>query len=112
MVEVTEPVSNVSVCSVSGRGLVCECSGVSACPDGAANSTCVTQPGGYCFVAVEEVLEDNGSVGLERMAGCLPPDEAGFMQVRARSFLYGTTYVDTYYTHLFFIRSFAYHIYR
>lgn len=64
------------------RGLVCECLGATACPDGAANGTCVTQPGGYCFVAAEEVLDDNGFVVLDRTAGCLPPDESGFMQVR------------------------------
>ncbi|XP_034834615.1 bone morphogenetic protein receptor type-1B isoform X1 [Maniola hyperantus] len=65
------------------RGIVCECSGVSACPDGSANSTCTTQPGGYCFVTVEEVLDDNGLVVLERTAGCLPPDESGFMQCKS-----------------------------
>ncbi|KAG6451093.1 hypothetical protein O3G_MSEX006937, partial [Manduca sexta] len=64
-----------------GRGLRCECGGASACPDGAANGTCVTQPGGYCFVAVEEVLDENGFVVLDRTSGCLPPDESGFMQV-------------------------------
>lgn len=60
---------------------MCECLGAAACPDGAANGTCVTQPGGYCFVAVEEVLDDNGLVVVDRSAGCLPPDESGFMQV-------------------------------
>lgn len=69
------------ICYVAGRGLVCECLGAAACPDGAANGTCVTQPGGYCFVAVEEVLDDNGLVVVDRSAGCLPPDESGFMQV-------------------------------
>ncbi|KAF9805935.1 hypothetical protein SFRURICE_004147 [Spodoptera frugiperda] len=69
------------ICCVPGRGLVCECLGAAACPDGAANGTCVTQPGGYCFVAVEEVLDDNGLVVVDRSAGCLPPDESGFMQV-------------------------------
>ncbi|XP_049876065.1 bone morphogenetic protein receptor type-1B isoform X2 [Pectinophora gossypiella] len=66
-----------------GRGIVCECAGASACPDGAANGTCVTQPGGYCFVSVEEVLDDNSLVVLERTAGCLPPDESGFMQCKS-----------------------------
>lgn len=61
---------------------MCECSGPSACPDGSSNGTCSTQPGGYCFVTVEEVLDDGGLVVLERIAGCLPPDESGFMQVR------------------------------
>lgn len=61
---------------------MCECGGPSACPNGAANGTCVTQPGGFCFVAVEEVLEDNGTYGIERTAGCLPPEESGLMQVR------------------------------
>lgn len=65
----------------SGRGILCECAGASACPDGAANGTCTTQPGGYCFVAVEKVLDENELVVLERTAGCLPPDESGFMQV-------------------------------
>ncbi|XP_037293063.1 bone morphogenetic protein receptor type-1B isoform X2 [Manduca sexta] len=66
-----------------GRGLRCECGGASACPDGAANGTCVTQPGGYCFVAVEEVLDENGFVVLDRTSGCLPPDESGFMQCKS-----------------------------
>ncbi|XP_072945244.1 bone morphogenetic protein receptor type-1B isoform X2 [Epargyreus clarus] len=66
-----------------GRGIVCECAGASACPDGAANGTCATQPGGYCFATVEEVLDDNGLVVLERTAGCLPPDESGFMQCKS-----------------------------
>lgn len=60
---------------------MCECLGA-GCPDGALNGTCVTQPKGYCFVMVEEVLDENGAVELERLAGCLPPDESGFMQVR------------------------------
>lgn len=62
---------------------MCECAGASACPDGAANGTCATQPGGYCFVAVEEVLDDNGYVVLDRTAGCLPPEESGFMQCKS-----------------------------
>ncbi|XP_032518650.2 bone morphogenetic protein receptor type-1B isoform X2 [Danaus plexippus] len=66
-----------------GRGIVCECSGPSACPDGSSNGTCSTQPGGYCFVTVEEVLDDGGLVVLERIAGCLPPDESGFMQCKS-----------------------------
>ncbi|XP_026741509.1 bone morphogenetic protein receptor type-1B isoform X3 [Trichoplusia ni] len=65
------------------RGLVCECLGASACPDGAANGTCVTQPGSYCFVSVEEVLDDNGLVVLDRTAGCMPPDESGLMQCKS-----------------------------
>ncbi|XP_047521720.1 bone morphogenetic protein receptor type-1B isoform X2 [Pieris napi] len=65
------------------RGIVCECAGASACPDGSSNGTCSTQPGGYCFVAVEEVLDDAGLVVLERTAGCLPPDESGFMQCKS-----------------------------
>ncbi|XP_047031698.1 bone morphogenetic protein receptor type-1B isoform X1 [Helicoverpa zea] len=65
------------------RGLVCECLGAATCPDGAANGTCVTQPGGYCFVAVEEVLDDSGLVVVDRTAGCLPPDESGFMQCKS-----------------------------
>ncbi|XP_045500794.1 bone morphogenetic protein receptor type-1B isoform X2 [Colias croceus] len=65
------------------RGILCECSGASACPDGAPNGTCSTQPGGYCFVSVEEVLDDNGLVVLDRTAGCLPPDESGFMQCKS-----------------------------
>ncbi|CAH2043111.1 unnamed protein product, partial [Iphiclides podalirius] len=65
------------------RGLVCECAGASACPDGSANGTCVTQPGGYCFATVEEVLDDGGRLDLERTAGCLPPDESGFMQCKS-----------------------------
>ncbi|KAL4703659.1 hypothetical protein ACJJTC_016203 [Scirpophaga incertulas] len=63
------------------RGIVCECAGLS-CPNGAANGTCVTQPGGYCFVAVEEVLDDGGALVLDRSAGCLPPDESGLMQCK------------------------------
>lgn len=51
------------------------------CPDGAENSTCVTEPGGYCFVAVEMVIDEKGEEVLERTAGCLPTDESGFMQV-------------------------------
>ncbi|CAK1550340.1 unnamed protein product [Leptosia nina] len=65
------------------RGILCECAGASACPDGSSNGTCSTQPGGYCFVAVEEVLDDAGFVVLERTAGCLPPDESGFMQCKS-----------------------------
>ncbi|XP_028156480.1 bone morphogenetic protein receptor type-1B isoform X1 [Ostrinia furnacalis] len=65
------------------RGLECECAGGAACPDGAANGTCLTQPGGYCFVAVEEVLDENGYIVLDRSAGCLPPDESGFMQCKS-----------------------------
>ncbi|KAJ8712049.1 hypothetical protein PYW07_004891 [Mythimna separata] len=68
---------------IAGRGLKCECLGAAACPDGAANGTCATQPGGYCFVAVEEVLDDNGLVVVDRTAGCLPPDESGFMQCKS-----------------------------
>lgn len=68
---------------LAGRGIVCECAGVSACPDGAPNGTCTTQPGGYCFVTVEELYDDNGLMVPERTAGCLPPDESGFMQVRS-----------------------------
>ncbi|XP_037972718.2 bone morphogenetic protein receptor type-1B isoform X1 [Plutella xylostella] len=64
------------------RGIVCECLGASACPDGAAAGTCTTQPGGYCFSTVEEVIGDDGALELERTAGCLPPDEAGFMQCK------------------------------
>lgn len=64
----------------TGRGTTCECSGAT-CPDGAENGTCVTQPGGYCFVAVEMVIDERGEEVLERTAGCLPPDESGFMQV-------------------------------
>lgn len=66
---------------IAGRGLECECAGGAACPDGAANGTCLTQPGGFCFVAVEEVLDEGGLVVIDRTAGCLPPDESGFMQV-------------------------------
>lgn len=62
---------------------MCECAGASACPNGAANGTCTTQPGGYCFVAVEKVLDENELVVLERTAGCLPPDESGFMQCKS-----------------------------
>ncbi|CAH2983902.1 unnamed protein product [Chilo suppressalis] len=65
------------------RGITCECAGATACPPGAPNGTCVTQPGGYCFVAVEEVLDDAGRVVLDRSAGCLPPDESGFMQCKS-----------------------------
>ncbi|CAK1586641.1 unnamed protein product [Parnassius mnemosyne] len=65
------------------RGIVCECAGASACPDGSANGTCTTQPGGYCFATVEEVLDDGGRLDLERTAGCLPPDESGFMQCKS-----------------------------
>ncbi|CAB3230237.1 unnamed protein product [Arctia plantaginis] len=65
------------------RGLVCECLGPTVCPDGAANGTCFTQPGGYCFVAVEEVLDENYRVVIDRTAGCLPPDESGFMQCKS-----------------------------
>lgn len=72
---------------VSGRGLVCECAGAAACPNGAANGTCLTQPGGYCFVAVEEVVDENGLIVIDRSAGCLPPDESGFMQVSRATLL-------------------------
>ncbi|XP_046969117.1 bone morphogenetic protein receptor type-1B isoform X1 [Vanessa cardui] len=65
------------------RGIVCECAGVSACPDGAPNGTCTTQPGGYCFVTVEELYDENGVMVPERTAGCLPPDESGFMQCKS-----------------------------
>ncbi|KAL0870875.1 hypothetical protein ABMA27_004715 [Loxostege sticticalis] len=65
------------------RGLECECAGGAACPDGAANGTCLTQPGGFCFVAVEEVLDEGGLVVIDRTAGCLPPDESGFMQCKS-----------------------------
>ncbi|KAI8439101.1 hypothetical protein MSG28_012964 [Choristoneura fumiferana] len=65
------------------RGIVCECAGASACPDGAANGTCTTQPNGYCFATVEEVEGDSGAAELERTAGCLPPDESGFMQCKS-----------------------------
>ncbi|XP_041982062.1 bone morphogenetic protein receptor type-1B isoform X2 [Aricia agestis] len=64
------------------RGIVCECSGAAACPDGSANGTCTTQPGGYCYAVVEEVVDDAGLLLLERSAGCLPPDEAGLMQCK------------------------------
>ncbi|XP_014361480.1 bone morphogenetic protein receptor type-1B isoform X1 [Papilio machaon] len=67
----------------SGRGIVCECAGAGACPGGAARGTCFTQPGGYCFATVEEVLDDSGRLDLERTAGCLPPDESGFMQCKS-----------------------------
>lgn len=60
------------------RGIVCECTG-SACPSGAENGTCVTQPGGYCFVSVQEARDDDDEL---RLSGCLPPDEAGLMQCR------------------------------
>ncbi|XP_053610300.1 bone morphogenetic protein receptor type-1B isoform X1 [Plodia interpunctella] len=63
--------------------LQCECSGPRACPDGSSNGTCTTQPGGYCFVAVEEVLDEVGSVVRDRTTGCLPPEEAGFMQCKS-----------------------------
>ncbi|XP_052751096.1 bone morphogenetic protein receptor type-1B isoform X2 [Galleria mellonella] len=66
-----------------GMGIRCECSGASACPDGAANGTCVTQPGGFCFVTLEEVLDENGYVVRDRTLGCLPPDESGFMQCKS-----------------------------
>lgn len=69
---------------VAVRGIMCECAGAGACPGGAARGTCVTQPGGYCFATVEEVLDDSGRLDLERTAGCLPPDESGFMQVCAQ----------------------------
>ncbi|CAG9788501.1 unnamed protein product [Diatraea saccharalis] len=69
--------------SFRNRGIVCECAGATACPSGAPNGTCTTQPGGYCFVAVEEVLDDAGRVVLDRSAGCLPPDESGFMQCKS-----------------------------
>ncbi|XP_047991970.1 bone morphogenetic protein receptor type-1B isoform X1 [Leguminivora glycinivorella] len=65
------------------RGIVCECSGASACPDGSNNGTCTTQVNGYCFATVEEVETDAGLVELERTAGCLPPDESGFMQCKS-----------------------------
>ncbi|XP_026321488.1 bone morphogenetic protein receptor type-1B isoform X2 [Hyposmocoma kahamanoa] len=68
--------------ALTGRGTICECSGVT-CPDGAENSTCVTEPGGYCFVAVEMVIDERGEEVLERTAGCLPPDESGFMQCKS-----------------------------
>ncbi|XP_023935564.1 bone morphogenetic protein receptor type-1B isoform X2 [Bicyclus anynana] len=64
------------------RGIVCECTGAGMCPGGAPNGTCGTQPGGYCFVAVEELYDDSGLVVLERTAGCLPPDESGLMQCK------------------------------
>ncbi|KAI5634896.1 protein kinase domain-containing protein [Phthorimaea operculella] len=64
------------------RGIVCECAGASACPDGSSNGTCVTQPGGYCFATVEEVLDENSFVVLERTAGCLPAEESGLMQCK------------------------------
>lgn len=63
---------------------MCECVGPSACPDGAANGTCVTQPGGFCYASVEEVDDENGLVVQDRTAGCLPPDESGLMQVSTR----------------------------
>ncbi|XP_068617648.1 bone morphogenetic protein receptor type-1B isoform X2 [Battus philenor] len=66
-----------------GRGIVCECAGAGACPGGVTSGTCVTQPGGYCFATVEEVLDDGGRLDLERTAGCLPPDESGFMQCKS-----------------------------
>lgn len=69
------------ILSIPAKGIECECAGRSACPDGAENGTCVTQPGGYCFVKIEEVSDDNGLLELERTAGCLPPEESGFMQV-------------------------------
>ncbi|XP_004923953.1 bone morphogenetic protein receptor type-1B isoform X1 [Bombyx mori] len=65
------------------RGLRCECAGARACPDGSSNGTCVTQVGGYCFVAVEEVLDESGSVVLDRTAGCLSADESGLMQCKS-----------------------------
>ena len=47
------------------------------------NGTCTVEPGGYCFSAVEEVL-DPISLQLvpERTYGCLPPGETGLLQCK------------------------------
>ncbi|GBP73307.1 hypothetical protein EVAR_52833_1 [Eumeta japonica] len=64
------------------RRLVCECVGAGGCPDDAAVGHCNTQPGGFCYVSIEEVIDDAGRFVLDRTAGCLPPDETGFMQCK------------------------------
>lgn len=62
------------------RGIRCECKGASACSD--SSGVCVTQPGGYCFVTAEVVVDENGEFEVEKTAGCLPPDESGLMQCK------------------------------
>lgn len=57
-------------------GLACYCDG--SCPGNTQNGTCEARPGGQCFSAVEEVIDDiTGQVEPEYSFGCLSPDQAG-----------------------------------
>lgn len=63
-------------------GLTCYCDG--SCPGNTQNGTCEVRPGGQCFSAVEEVIDDiSGQIEPEYSFGCLSPDQAGgLLQVK------------------------------
>ncbi|KAJ6646190.1 Bone morphogenetic protein receptor type-1B [Pseudolycoriella hygida] len=71
------------------RTLFCYCDG--HCPDNLSNGTCETKPGGSCFSAVEEVLNEiNGEYESERTYGCMPPEEhGGLMQCKISPSIHG-----------------------
>ncbi|BES94511.1 Glutamine Synthetase [Nesidiocoris tenuis] len=63
------------------EGMLCYCDG--HCPDDQQNGTCVAKKGSKCFAAVEAVfIEDTMSWEPTWSYGCLPPEEAGFMQCK------------------------------
>lgn len=98
--------SNVDVSLCFGFGVACVCdfsrfhvSGVLCycdvhCPHNSSNETCLTRPGGVCFAAVEVIYDsDTKAYEQERSYGCLPPEEAGFMQVRIITIVIDTLFI-------------------
>lgn len=63
-------------------GLTCYCEG--HCPENTQNGTCEVRPGGQCFSAVEEVIDEiTGQIEPEYSFGCISADQAGsLLQVR------------------------------
>lgn len=54
----------------------CFCEG--HCPDNMPNGTCETRPGGSCFSAVEEVVDETTGLNVpEFSSGCMSPEQSG-----------------------------------
>jgi hypothetical protein len=72
--------------SMNATGILCYCR--MHCPDGNFNGTCLGAPNSMCFAAAEQVYNDEtGGYESELSYGCMPPDEAGLMQVRSQLIL-------------------------